>query len=145
MDSMAWHADVDYQRLPDYYNPQPSYYLIRKLVFTHSCRDEKLKCELCSTLSAASVGALYPTTEMCTWLCCDVRDDDLGVVHSMPQDKDKRIFQDNPIVGGCTPEWEWADEVAKAAQRDRVYGTHRLEDDIFKSVWCTKCLRHRHP
>jgi hypothetical protein len=152
--TMPWEPYSEYEKSPDWIRPHASYYLIRMIVLTHRSQDAKLKSALFSTLRVASVGAVEAGAQMCAFLTTSVNGDDLGVAHGIPKDTHhpaagEWVFLEEaspPLAArDCKPEWQWAYEVTSEAMSDRRYGTHRLEDAVFKSVWCTKCRRHRHP
>jgi hypothetical protein len=153
-DTMPWEPYSAYEKSPDYIRPYASYYLIRTLVLTHRSQDAELKSALFSTLRVASIGAVEASAQMCAFLTTSVNREDLGVAHGILKDTTHPAagewrFLDGPLppraARDCKPGWQWAYEVTSEAMSDRRYGTNRLEDAVFKSVWCTKCRRHRHP
>jgi hypothetical protein len=153
-DTMPWEPYSADEKSPDWIRPHASYYLIRMLVLTYRSQDAELKSALFSTLRAASAGAVEASSQMCAFLTTSVNCEDLGVAHGIPKDTTHPAagewrFLDGPLppraARDCKPGWQWAYEVTSEAMSDRRYGTDRLEDAVFKSVWCTKCRRHRHP
>lgn len=135
--TVAWRESLRFplgdkrQYAPAFACPQPSYYLIRKLVLPYLHEDEKLRSELFSTFSKAPHLELRAIASLCNYLCNDVRDDYLGIIHGIPHPDSDGNPYGNPLFSGSHPEWDYAEQVTRAALRDLMNVTHTLEDAIF--------------
>ena len=82
-------------------------------------------------LSKAPHLELRAIASLCNYLCNDVRDDYLGIIHGIPHPDSDGNPYGNPLFSGSHPEWDYAEQVTRAALRDLMNVTHTLEDAIF--------------
>jgi hypothetical protein len=74
-------------------------------------------------LSEAPLVNLTANAELCTFLCCDVREQKIGLSNYIPDSMNVFHFDDD-LIGRCQPECEYADAVTRAALSDQMSGTH---------------------
>jgi hypothetical protein len=135
-DQFTWR-----RRIPQ--DPHISYYLIRKLILTPYCRDKQVKRELYSTLSAAPFHLVQSHNDLMEFLNFKTFDpEDWEMLHGVPDDDN---FDNDERENDIPPQMYYPSEVTYAAFKDRMEGTHELEDAIFYDHPCAIAARERPP
>jgi len=115
----------------DIMSPHASYYLMRKVVFSHQWRNKLLDRHLYSTFDALSNDAMISIDDFLCFLTSSYADYDERLKHGIPKpaedwtEEDKWKDEENRHV--VTEDWEYLDDIWDAAISHKFHGSVKLK------------------